>query len=313
MRPGEVVQMRKDLIDTRGSVWVYRPREHKGKWRNKERLIPLSSECQRIIAPFLDRPDDAYLFSPAEASEWWKRQRAAQAGAKRKTKVFPSELRARARKKRHAARRQKRKEPLDHYTQHSYRQALEYAQQKARAAGHEVPAWKPYALRHTRITEVQSQMGWDEAQAVAGHESPSTTARYSHERYQRALRIAAGTQPVTLGTCSDATSKRQPYPGGETVSAGAGTAISPTGTGASRFGTGFVEPVGENGLGMRRRPAVGQHLFQLWIVRMQAKEKFAYVGPGFDAMAFCACQDGTQHCRPWARGFAAQEEPRDYS
>ena len=72
-----------------------------------------------------------------------------------------------------------------------------------------------------------------------------------------------------------------------------GTAMSAAGSGASGFGSGLVEAVGENGLGMRRRPAVRQHLFQLWIVRMQAKEKFAYVGPGFDAMAFCACQDGT--------------------
>ena len=84
--------------------------------------------------------------------------------------------------------------------------------------------------------------------------------------------------------------------------------MSPTGAGASRFGTGFVEPVGEDGFGVRRSPMVGQHLFQLWIVRVQAEEKFSHVDPGFDAMAF-PCQDGAQHGRPWASGFAAQEEP----
>ena len=44
-------------------------------------------------------------------------------------------------------------------------------------------------------------------------------------------------------------------------------------------------PVGENGLVMCGGPAVGQHLFQPRIVRMQAEEKFAYALPGLDAMA----------------------------
>ena len=40
----------------------------------------------------------------------------------------------------------------------------------------------------------------------------------------------------------------------------AGAAMGTAGHGASGFGSGFVEPMGENGLGMRRGPAVEQHL-----------------------------------------------------
>ena len=49
--------------------------------------------------------------------------------------------------------------------------------------------------------------------------------------------------------------------------------------------------MGENGLGMRRGPAVGQHLVQSRIVRVQAEEEFTYVAPWLDPMAFCTGQD----------------------
>ena len=77
----------------------------------------------------------------------------------------------------------------------------------------------------------------------------------------------------------------------ETGFLGVGTAMSPTGLGTSGFGSGLVEPMGEDGLGMRRSPAVGQHLIQSRIVRMQAEEKVAYIAPGLDPMTLGAGQD----------------------
>ena len=67
--------------------------------------------------------------------------------------------------------------------------------------------------------------------------------------------------------------------------------MSPTCSGASRLGSGLVEPMGEDGLGVCRGPAVGQHLVQSRIVRMQAEEKVAYVTPGLDPMTLGAGQD----------------------
>jgi hypothetical protein len=49
--------------------------------------------------------------------------------------------------------------------------------------------------------------------------------------------------------------------------------------------------MGEDGLGVCRGPAVGQHLIQSRIVRMQAEEKVAYVTPGLDPMTLRAGQD----------------------
>ena len=65
------------------------------------------------------------------------------------------------------------------------------------------------------------------------------------------------------------------------------------GSGTSGFGSGFIEPMGEDGLGMRRGPAVGQHLVQPRIVRVQSKEKFAYVAPRLNAMTLRTGQDRT--------------------
>lgn len=74
-------------------------------------------------------------------------------------------------------------------------------------------------------------------------------------------------------------------------SAGVGAAMSPTGSGASGPGSGFIKAVIENGRGMRCRPAVGQHFLQARIIGVQAEKKFAYVGPGLDAMTLGTGQD----------------------
>lgn len=195
MRPGELVRMRPCDIDASGDVWVYRPRDEQGRHKHKtdrfgiERLIPLSAACQAILAPLLaGRPERTYLFSPAEAAQWWREHPDQRS---RKTPVYPSELEARRKRKLAAQKRPKRKQPGSHYTQYSYRQAIRHALARARRAGEDVPDWTPYALRHTRITEVEREHGWDAAQAVAGHESLNTTRRYAHERHLRALDLAA--------------------------------------------------------------------------------------------------------------------------
>ncbi len=78
---------------------------------------------------------------------------------------------------------------------------------------------------------------------------------------------------------------------GEPASRAAGAAMGSAGLSTGGFGSGFVEPMGEDGLGMRRGPAVGQHLLQPRIVRMQAEEKVPHVRPRLDPMALCTGQD----------------------
>ena len=77
----------------------------------------------------------------------------------------------------------------------------------------------------------------------------------------------------------------------EPASLAVGAAMSTAGSGASGFGSGFIEPVVEDCLRMRRGPAVGQHLVQPRIVRMHAKEKFTYIAPWLDPMTLRTGQD----------------------
>ena len=196
-RPSEICVMRPCDIDRSRDVWVYRPESHKTAYLGKDRAIPLGATCQAILTPFLDRPDGDYLFDPAEALEWWWCHKTGKQSPDRKTKVYASELRRRARLKEERRRQRARKRRCaPRYTRQTYRQAVLYAIDRARNAGESVPHWYPYMLRHTRLTEVQDQYGWDDAAAVAGHESVNTTKRYAHLRHERALRIAEGTQRV---------------------------------------------------------------------------------------------------------------------
>jgi len=70
-----------------------------------------------------------------------------------------------------------------------------------------------------------------------------------------------------------------------------GAAMSPTCSGASRLGSGLVESMGEDRLGMSRGPAVGQHLIQPRIVCMQAEEKVTDIAPWLEPMTLRAGQD----------------------
>jgi hypothetical protein len=76
--------------------------------------------------------------------------------------------------------------------------------------------------------------------------------------------------------------------------------MSATGSGTSGFGSGFVQPMGEDGLGMRCGPVVGQHLLQPWVVRMQTEEEFPYVAPRLDPMTLRTGQDRAQRRLPTA-------------
>lgn len=66
MRSCEVRVMRAVDIDRTDAVWLYRPIRDKNSWRETHapRVVPLGPECQKILAPWLEREKDpeAFLF-----------------------------------------------------------------------------------------------------------------------------------------------------------------------------------------------------------------------------------------------------------
>ncbi|HVK18250.1 MAG TPA: tyrosine-type recombinase/integrase [Fimbriiglobus sp.] len=174
MRSDEVCRMRPADIDTSGTVWVYRPTRFKGQHREgaARREVLLGPQAQAVLVPFLRRPADAYLFSPAEAAV----ERFARLRAARRSKVPPSQVcRKKARPKR---------KPGGRYTPNSYRHSIVTA---CRKAG--VPRWHPHQLRHLAATVIRRGHGVEVARVLLGHASGFTTEIYAEQDRLKAAEV----------------------------------------------------------------------------------------------------------------------------
>lgn len=171
MRPDEVTVMRPCDIDCSGEIWAYRPQTHKTEHHEIDKLILLGPKAQEVLAPWLERDVNAYLFSPKEVWE-------AKVASRRK---HGKAQRLRRRKRRRAA-----QPPREHYNDEGYCQAVERA---CKLAG--VPKWTPGRLRHNAGTEVRAKFGAEAAQLVLGHQNLSTTEIYAEKdrkRYEEIVR-----------------------------------------------------------------------------------------------------------------------------
>ncbi len=181
MRPGEVVLLRPcDIERPAAGVWIYRPASHKTAHHGHERVVELGPTAQRMLEPFLDRPADAYCFSPLEAVI----EHNAAVRARRRTPLWPShssEARRLRRGRQRPAHRAGRR-----YRPDSYRRAIVRA--CARAG---VPRWTPHRLRHTAGTEIRRRYGVEAARIVLGHRSIDVTQIYAEADRRQARRIAA--------------------------------------------------------------------------------------------------------------------------
>lgn len=219
-RPDEVLRLRPcDLeradqveigrgvwLKTGGKVWVVRLKDHKTSHRGKKhrRVILIGPQAQEVLRPFLPRHDDAYLFSPLEATLEW--------------------LTSRGRK----PKRGRGREPKERYTPDSYRKAVaaacdrafpppaELAERLARlraifcgpkrpdqtpallaelkAAQRELKNWRkahrwfPYQLRHNAATRLAQQFDHEIARIVLGHRNIATTMIYALNNLQAATK-----------------------------------------------------------------------------------------------------------------------------
>ncbi len=173
MRPQDVCAMRLIDIDRSSSVWIYRPESHKNAWRGKELIKAIPPAAQQLIQPFLDRPDDAYLFSPRESITWWNQQRS------RRTKQFPCEVRSVENRKKLTMKRRGGRPLSTRYSTCSYGKSIVVAVEKANKAGASLPMWHPNQLRHSIATKLRKLLGQQAAQAWLGHAKIDTTALYA--------------------------------------------------------------------------------------------------------------------------------------
>ncbi len=190
MRPGEVVIMRPCDIDRSLAIWVYEPHDHKTRWRGHRKQVPLGPRAQEVLAPFLDRAPEAYLFSPREADHWLRNHRPVHHKNHRKTPIYPSELRAREKAELARRKRTPKRPKRDHYDTNSYRRAIDYGFKRAEKAGVTIPHWHPNQLRHSRATEIRKRYGIEAAQVALGHARADVTQVYAEKNLELATQIA---------------------------------------------------------------------------------------------------------------------------
>lgn len=164
MRAGELCQLRTRDIDRTGKVWIYRPAQHKGTWRGRERVVRFGPKCQELLRPLLSLDQDAFLFRAADVV----RERRAARRARRKTKVQPSQV-ARA------ARAAGKGSPFhDHLDVATLRRAVHRACDKAGVA-----RWGLHRLRHAAGTRLVKEEGDQAARLLLGHADERMVRRYS--------------------------------------------------------------------------------------------------------------------------------------
>ncbi len=160
-RSGTVELARGFKVELGAGVWAYQPRRHKTRHKGHKRVVLFGPRAQAILTRYLDRPLDAFLFSPAESIALW---RAAQRQARR-TPVQPSQMD----RSRPGARR-----PGARYPTHALSVAVERAAERAGVAH-----WHPNQLRHLAATRLAQEFSPEVARIVLGHASAKMTATYA--------------------------------------------------------------------------------------------------------------------------------------
>jgi integrase len=205
MRSGEVTIMRACDITMTGRVWVYTLATHKTAWRGHERQVYLGPKAQKIIKPFLKPDVDAYLFSPAEAEADRNHRRFGVSRPDRKTPIYPSEMRARERRRAERGARKRRRQMRNRYTTDTYGRAVTYGIEAANRArlrealvsGGDsaqvelIPHWFPHQLRHNAATLLRREHGIEVARIILGHRSPAITEIYAEVDHARAIDVMA--------------------------------------------------------------------------------------------------------------------------
>jgi integrase len=171
MRGDEACQMRPCDVNTSGKdpagrtwegLWVYTPGHHKAEGDEAEvKVIFLGPRCQEILRSYLNRPADAWCFSPREAVA----ERYAQLG-----RSFP---------------RCKSRGPGEQYTTHALCVAVARA---ARRAG--AKHWHPHQLRHGVATVVRAKWDLEHAKSALGQASLEAAKIYAEMDLGKAATVA---------------------------------------------------------------------------------------------------------------------------
>jgi integrase len=188
-RPGEVCSIQPCLVDRSGEVWEVKLRDHKTAWRGKNRVIYVPKAAQEILAKYLERPADAYCFSPKDTNKHVLKIRS----ENRTTPLSCGNKPGTNRVKR------PKRVPGASYTTGSYGRAIARAclkafpppesltSEKAIGQWNAAHSWAPNQLRHTFATKVRREHGLEVASILLGHSDVGVTQIYAEKDTQKAV------------------------------------------------------------------------------------------------------------------------------
>lgn len=204
-RPNEICQIRPYDIDRSKKEWCYRPASHKTQHHGKSRQIFLGPKAQAILAPYIERDEMAYCFSPSESKDIQKASRTAK-------RVTPANAGTKAGDKK---KRWPKRPAGTCFTSFTYRRAITRACEKAfgmpkdlrRARRNETPdqkatrqakaakwrdanCWAPNQLRHAAATEIRELYGLEHVQVALGHAKANTSEIYAEKNAKLARQVA---------------------------------------------------------------------------------------------------------------------------
>jgi integrase len=184
MRPQEVCEIRAcDILRDDSDCWLYVPGrdgtpvgKHKTTRFERVRVIPLTSNCQKILASRLNSLDSTeYIFSPKEAvREFFERR-----STNRETPLSCGNRPGTNRRKHPMIK------PGDRYTRGALSKACKRACMRAG-----VEEFVPYDLRRTAATRARAVLGKEGARLLLGHVNTDTTDIYLLEEVQEAVKVA---------------------------------------------------------------------------------------------------------------------------
>ena len=186
-RPGEATIVRRADIDTGGKVWLYRPTQHKGSWREKDRVIAIGPAAQKLVKEFFTPSMDDYLFKPNRVTKRRAKPKPygvstyAHAVARACDRAFPLPPHLARRPKSDEQRSESRKEWWSRLT------LKERDEVKAWRRSHR---WAPNQLRHSHLTKVRKQFGLEAAQVAGGHARADVTQIYAERNLELAKQVA---------------------------------------------------------------------------------------------------------------------------
>lgn len=175
-RPSEVLTLRKRDINRDMDPWRVEVAVHKNAWRGQSRTLFIGPRGQRVLAPFLLRGDDEFLFSPAESYAETLRKRHEARTTPLSCGNVPGSNRT----------AHPKRSPGEVYEHAAFcrciTRAIERvnADRKARGEKDMLRRFTPYEARHGAATRIRAAMDLDAVQSVLGHAKVDMSAHYAH-------------------------------------------------------------------------------------------------------------------------------------